>query len=139
LPGEGLVEREPEAVGRLGAEEREIAIRAGPPPMNGAPLAASPRDRLPRFCARCEGSGAAFTTVTGRLPAAGGSASDSGGASEPRVTSVGSATAAAKALPVTAAVAKMARALLTSSPTFADSLAHGIGGICGLPKFMRNS
>jgi hypothetical protein len=76
--------------------------------------------------------------VTGRFPAAGGSASDSGGASEPSVTSVGSVTAAAKALPVTAAVAKMARPLFTSSSTSADSLAHGIGGICGRPKFMRN-
>jgi hypothetical protein len=51
------------------------------------------------------------------------------------VTSVGSVTAAANAVPVTAAVARMARPLLISSPTFADSLAHGIGGICGIPKF----
>jgi hypothetical protein len=78
-------------------------------------------------------------TVVGVRVAEGGSARDSGGVSEPSVTSVGSVTAAANAVPVTAAVARMARPLLISSPTFADSLAHGIGGICGHPKFVSDS
>jgi hypothetical protein len=126
-------------VGPVGADEREIAPRAGPPPEKGGLAPAPPRAFLPRRCARVDdSSGLALTVVTGRFPAAAGSASDSGGASEPSVTSVGSVTAAAKALPVTAAVAKMARPLLTSSPISAESLAHGIGGICGHPKFMRN-
>jgi len=66
------------------------------------------------------GSGAARTTVRGVFPAA------SGGVcrvvSGPSVTTVGSVTAAAMAVPATAAVAMIAIPLLTSSPVFADSL-----------------
>jgi hypothetical protein len=134
---DGLVERELELlVDPLGVAVRTSAISAGPPPAAGA-LRLAPGAFFPRRCARGL-SGLAVTTMAGRFPAVGGSASDSGGASDPSVTSVGSVTAAAKALPVTAAVAKMARPLLTSSSTSADSLANGIGGTCGLPKFVRN-
>jgi hypothetical protein len=122
-------------VGRLAADVRASAIRAGPPLATDALRSWA---FLPRRCPRFNSSGLALTMMAGRFPAAGGSASDSGGASDPSVTSVGSVTAAAKALPVTAAVAKMARPLLTSSSTSADSLANGIGGTCGLPKLVRN-
>jgi hypothetical protein len=136
-PVDGFVERELEPVGRLAADVRATAIRAGPPLATDAGRLTPPRAFFACRCPRFDGSGLALTVV-GRFPAAGGSASDSGGASDPSVTSVGSVTAAAKALPVTAAVAKMARPLLTSSSTSADSLANGIGGTCGLPKFVRN-
>jgi hypothetical protein len=137
-PVDGFVEREPALVDPLGVAVRVIATSAGPPLLVGALRLAPARAFFPPRCLRGCSSGLALTTMAGRFPAAGGSASDSGGASDPRVTSVGSVTAAAKALPVTAAVAKMARPLLTSSSTSADSLANGIGGTCGLPKFVRN-
>jgi hypothetical protein len=130
--------RELEPLAPLAADEREIVFSTGPPPVKGALRPAPARALLPGRCLGDDGSGFTLTTTPGRFPADGGRASDSGGASEPSVTSVGRVTAAAKALPVTAAVAKMARPLLTSSSTSADSLAHGIGGICGLPKFVRN-
>jgi hypothetical protein len=135
-PVDGFVERELEPVGRLAADVRASAISAGLA-VDGLRLT-PPRAFFPCWCPRFDLSGLALTMMAGRFPAAGGSASDSGGASDPSVTSVGSVTAAAKALPVTAAVAKMARPLLTSSSTSAESLANGIGGTCGLPKFVRN-
>ena len=130
--------REFEPVGRLDADECVTAASAGLSAATAALAPAPARAFFPGLCARFVSSGLALTTMAGRFPAAGGSASDSGGASDPSVTSVGSVTAAAKALPVTAAVAKMARPLLTSSSTSAESLANGIGGTCGLPKFVRN-
>jgi hypothetical protein len=127
----GVVVRPLDVGGRLGAEERELATTAAPLVGSGAGV---PRGFFLRAWAPGETSGSALTTMGGRLPVPGGSASDSGGESEPSVTSVGSVTAAANADPVTAAVARMARPLLISSPTFADSLVHGIGGSCGHPK-----
>jgi hypothetical protein len=80
------------------------------------------------------GSGAARTTVR-EPPTASGS--DSGGESEPRVTKVGNVTAAASAVPATAAAAMIVRLRLTHSPVFADPLKNGIGGICGQPELRR--
>ncbi len=79
-------------------------------------------------------SGAAGTTVR-EPPTASGS--DSGGESEPSVTTVGSVTAAANAVPATAAAAMIVRLLLTRSPVFADPLKHGIGGFSGQPELWR--
>lgn len=67
----------------------------------------------------CTRSGAARTVVWEPLTASG---SDSGGESEPSVTNAGSVTAAARAVPATAAAAMIARLLLTSSPCYADPL-----------------
>ncbi len=79
------------------------------------------------------GSGAACTTTLCGVPT--GMGSDSGGVSLPSVTSAGRVTAAASAVPATAAVAMMARPRLTSSPFSADALIHGIGGTGRQPKF----
>jgi hypothetical protein len=79
-------------------------------------------------------SGAARTTVR-EPPTASGS--DSGGESEPRVTKVGNVTAAASAVPATAAAAMMVRLRLTRSPVFADPLKNGIGEISGQPELRR--
>jgi diguanylate cyclase (GGDEF)-like protein len=96
-------------------------------------------DRVRAFPRRCAagafggGSGSAWTMTLDGLTTAIGS--DSGGASGPSVTSAGRVTAAASAVPATAAVAMMARPRLTSSPFPADALTHGIGGIGRQPKF----
>jgi hypothetical protein len=76
-------------------------------------------------------NGSARTSVREPMTASG---SDSGGESEPSVTNAGNVTAAARAVPATAAAATIARLLLTSSPCSADPLPHGIGGICRQPK-----
>jgi hypothetical protein len=76
----------------------------------------------------------ALTTDREPPPASG---SDSGGESDPSVTSAGNVTAAANATPATAADATIASPLLTRSPFFADPLLHGIGVINRQPKSWR--
>jgi hypothetical protein len=107
------------------------AARAGAATAVGATAGGAPACVLGARLARGGGSGAARTTVRDG-PAA--SEGDRGILSGPSVTTAGSVIAAAMAVPATAAVAMIARPLLTSSPVFADPLDHGIGGIRERPK-----
>jgi hypothetical protein len=127
-PFDGVVPRSCEPEPPAGAEvvgwDEEVGLRTAAG-ANGAVR----RPGAGACC--CTRRGAARTVVREPLTASG---SDSGGESEPSVTSAGSVTAAARAVPATAAAAMIARLLLTSSPCSADPLPNGIGDICRQPK-----
>jgi hypothetical protein len=92
------------------AATRVTVTREGVATLDAVPRALAPGDACP---AGGGGKGAARTTVGGRVPAR---ESDCGVVSDPSVTSAGRVTAAANAVPATAAVAMIVRPLLTCSP-----------------------
>lgn len=112
-----------------GAEVVGCDGEVGLPPAAAAKGAGAVRPAAGACCSTRRG--AAWTVVREPLTASG---SDSGGESEPSVTNAGNVTAAARAVPATAAAARIARLLLTGSPCCADPLPNGIGGICRQPK-----
>jgi len=98
-----------------GAARLAVSAAAGAETVVGTPTAVEGATRL----ACGGGSGAARTTLCGPPPPA--RVSGRGVVSVPSVTSVGRVTAAASAVPATAAVAMIVRPLLTSFPVSADA------------------